>query len=102
MTLPSANPLPDASLESTSLESHVCQLGIEAAARAALCASPYLELRRISCTLRDNLLVLRGYVSSYYLRQVAQSLLLHLDGVAVANELEVFTKRDPRERLTFA
>jgi hypothetical protein len=52
---------------------------------------PHLALRRVSCEAKgDGLLVLRGCVPSYYLKQLAQSTVAHVKGVlAIANEIEV-------------
>jgi BON domain-containing protein len=37
-------------------------------------ASPYLSLRRVSCLRRQGRLVLRGRVPTYYVKQLAQSI----------------------------
>jgi hypothetical protein len=47
---------------------------IEAAAETALQQSPYRELGSVSCHFQEGVLTLRGCVSSYYLKQVAQTL----------------------------
>jgi len=53
--------------------------------------NPYRPIRRdVSCECEDGVLVLRGRVSSYYHKQVAQEAVSGLDGVAqVVNEIEV-------------
>jgi hypothetical protein len=52
--------------------------------------SAYLELRRIGWTIHKKVLRLDGFVSSYYLRQVAQAMLKGLDGIeTIENCLEV-------------
>jgi len=52
--------------------------------------SGYYELHYISCDFHEGVLILRGCVSSYYLKQLAQSLVLQLTGVEeVNNRLEV-------------
>ena len=58
----------------------------------------YLEVRRIQCTVRENLLVLQGNVSSYYVSQVAQNLVQNLDGVSIRNELRVVSREMSHER----
>ena len=66
------------------------EAGLEAAAEARLGHSAYLELRRIRCQARDRRLRLQGHVSSYYLRQIAQTIVQGLEGVdAVDNQLQV-------------
>jgi osmotically-inducible protein OsmY len=62
----------------------------EARARVRLAQAPYNCLHRISCELRDGVLAIRGSVPSFYLKQVAQSLLCSIEGVReVKNELDV-------------
>lgn len=74
----------------------------EAVAQAAaeLRRSSYIDLRRVVCEFRDGALTLSGYVSSYYQKQIAQTLVqFRLQGVEVRNELEVLVRR-PDERAT--
>jgi hypothetical protein len=47
-------------------------------ARARLQASSYYALRTVRCTVQERVLVLNGCVSSFYLKQLAQSLLMDL------------------------
>jgi osmotically-inducible protein OsmY len=66
-------------------------------AHARLRQAPYLELRHVECIWEENILKLRGHVSSYYLRQIAQTLVQGLDGVeAIDNQLDVLPGRLPR------
>ena len=52
--------------------------------------SPYLPLRKIRCYLHEGVLLLRGRVPTYYLKQLAQTIGNSLHGVRqVVNELEV-------------
>jgi len=68
-------------------------------AEARLRHSSYLELRSISCDVYAGALTLRGSVSSYYLRQVAQSLVLGLTGIeTIDNRLEVVPARSMQGR----
>jgi osmotically-inducible protein OsmY len=61
--------------------------------------SSYLELRRVICSLEEGVLTLNGRVSSYYLRQVAQAIVLGLEGIeAIDNRLEVVTARLGQEK----
>jgi hypothetical protein len=72
---------------------------IAVAAVARLRQVPYLELRHVNCTFRENILYLQGQVSSYYLRQMAQALMQGLEGVeAIDNQLEVIPGRLPKHR----
>lgn len=56
----------------------------------ALAGSPYLAMRYLTCECDQGVLVLRGKVNSYYLKQVAQSVARSVDGVEViVNVIEV-------------
>lgn len=69
------------------------------AAAARLRQGLYLELRQVVCSLHAGILRLQGHVSSYYLRQIAQTLVQGLDGVeAIDNQLEVTPGRLPKNR----
>lgn len=57
-------------------------------------SSPYSALKELGCTCRDGTLELRGRLPSYYLKQVAQTLVTGVAGVTtVANRIEVTTAR---------
>jgi osmotically-inducible protein OsmY len=63
---------------------------IEALARADLRHSPYPELWRVTCEYHEGILTLRGHVSSFYMTQIAQTIVQHVDGVErVVNRVEV-------------
>jgi osmotically-inducible protein OsmY len=63
---------------------------IKAVVEGRMRHSGYYELREVSCDFHEGVLTLRGCVASYYLKQLAQSLALHLDGVEeINNKLEV-------------
>jgi hypothetical protein len=66
---------------------------IELQAQDELRHSCYSAVRRVSCQLREGVLIIHGRVPSYYLKQIAQNLLLqHLEAhVAIDNRLEVFS-----------
>jgi len=52
--------------------------------------SPYFELRSVSCECHEGVLTLQGRVPSYYLKQLAQSLLSEVPGVVqIDNRVEV-------------
>lgn len=60
-------------------------------AKNCLNRNPYHHvIRDVSCDCNCGVLVLRGRVSSYYYKQIAQETVFGLDGVArVVNEIEV-------------
>jgi osmotically-inducible protein OsmY len=59
-------------------------------AESRLRNSPYAALRTVSCEFHEGVLVLRGRLPTYYLKQIAQASVVDLDGVAgVANQIEV-------------
>jgi osmotically-inducible protein OsmY len=63
---------------------------IQAIAEARLRRSGYCELHNVSCRFFEGVLTLRGCVPSWYLKQVAQSLVLSIEGVQeLNNRLEV-------------
>jgi hypothetical protein len=64
-------------------------------AEAALRRHPYLALRRLACEEdAEGALVLRGCVTCYYLKQIAQTTVARLPGVtSIANEIEVIPDR---------
>lgn len=56
----------------------------------ALHATGYGPLRRIEVSVQARLVILAGRVSSYYLKQIAQTVALAVPGIHhVRNELEV-------------
>jgi osmotically-inducible protein OsmY len=64
----------------------------ELAIQAEYCLrkSGYLGLRRVSCDVREGVLVLRGHVSSYYLKQLAQEFARRIEGgETIVNKVEV-------------
>jgi hypothetical protein len=62
-------------------------------AERGLRGNPYPVLKNISCEVRDGVLVLRGCLPSYYLKQVAQAVLAHLAGVArIDNQIQVVSR----------
>jgi osmotically-inducible protein OsmY len=68
------------------------QPGLPELAEGLLRGNPYQALKNVSCACRGGVLVLRGCVPSYYLKQVAQEVVARLDGVvAVDNQIQVVT-----------
>lgn len=63
---------------------------VETAARRALNGSGYRDLARVRCHAQGGTVVLSGRVASFYMKQLAQAVLLRLEAVAaVVNRLEV-------------
>ncbi len=63
---------------------------VEAEANDRLCSSGYCEMRCVSCEYRKGVLVLCGKVSSYYMKQIAQSAVLGVRGVKTSdNQVKV-------------
>lgn len=64
-------------------------------ASSRLAESGYLELEAVRCSARERVITVAGKVSSFYLKQLAQSLIGHLPGVRrVDNRLEVQSGRN--------
>ena len=60
------------------------------AAMERLRASPYKAMRRVSCECKHDVLFLRGRLSSFHEKQVAQEVVSGVSGVTqVVNEIEV-------------
>lgn len=64
---------------------------LEDQANAVLQSSSYHPVRRVSCEVRERVLVLRGRVASFHMKQIAQTVVRHLlnDGFVVDNRVEV-------------
>jgi osmotically-inducible protein OsmY len=71
---------------------------VTVAAEAKLLSSQYAEIRRVSCRFHEGTLTLRGYVSRYYLKQIAQSIVSQLAGVVqIDNKVQVVKRHgEPR------
>jgi osmotically-inducible protein OsmY len=73
--------------------------GAPLAARALdeLRRSTYPELWHVACEYREGILTLRGRVSSFYMKQIAQAIVQRLEGVErVVNRVEVLRTFCPR------
>jgi osmotically-inducible protein OsmY len=69
------------------------------AARANRCLqeSAYMAIRSVSCKYDQDVLFLRGRLTSYYEKQVAQEAVRDLEGVVqVVNQIEVSEELDGR------
>jgi hypothetical protein len=53
------------------------QASLQAVAERALRSGPYPALKKLSCDYRGEVLVLRGCLPSYYLKQIAQEVVTH-------------------------
>jgi hypothetical protein len=57
---------------------------------AALRSSGYRHLRNLECKVREDLVILMGVLPSFYLKQVAQTIVMSVDQVReVRNAVEV-------------
>jgi osmotically-inducible protein OsmY len=58
-------------------------------------SAPYFALRDIICASQDGVLTLRGRLPSYYLKQLAQTVVADVEGVTrIVNEIEVMAPLD--------
>lgn len=84
-------------------EQYAFARGLEVAAARCLGECGYPALRRVACEYRDGTITLRGRVPSYFLKQLAQSVVRHCAGVKrVENCLQVepespLDERNPRK-----
>jgi hypothetical protein len=67
------------------------QAGLQALAERALRSGPYRALQTLSCDCQGGVLVLRGCLPTYYLKQVAQEVVAHqVQGLArLDNQIQV-------------
>ena len=67
------------------------QASLQAVAERALRSGPYPALKRLSCDCQGGVLVLRGCLPSYYLKQIAQEVVAHqVPGVGrLDNQIQV-------------
>jgi osmotically-inducible protein OsmY len=83
--------LPSASSGQATATTHP-PANIQELAERGLRSNPYLVLKNISCAWVDGVLVLRGCVPTYYLKQIAQQVVASLEGVArIDNQIQVVT-----------
>jgi len=70
--------------------SHRADYGPEELAETRLRSNSYLALKNVSCDYHDGVLVLRGRVPTYYLKQVALATVAGLAGVRhVVDQIDV-------------
>ena len=68
------------------------------AAKRRLRRDMYLFNKQISCEYYEGVLILRGCVPSYYLKQVAQALVADVEGVQdVDNKIQVGDEASPHK-----
>ena len=64
--------------------------GVGKAAAKLLELSGYTALRQLQCEIIESMVIVRGFLPSYYLKQMAQSILQRLEGIqTVMNLVEV-------------
>ncbi len=67
-------------------------------AKKRIQSSQYSEIRRIQCEVREGILFLKGQVSSYYIKQLAQEIVRTVEGIGgLANHVEVTYPDTPRK-----
>jgi hypothetical protein len=70
--------------------------GPQELAEGCLRRHPYLALKNVCCDWLDGVLVLRGCLPSYYLKQIAQEAVASLEGVErIDNQIQVVTPAGP-------
>jgi hypothetical protein len=90
-----ADPLPR---RSTRLRQGLPGTGINGRV-VALRSNPYLALKNISCYLFDGVLVLRGCLPTYYLKQIAQAAVASMKGVRrIDNQIQV-VRETPQDQV---
>jgi osmotically-inducible protein OsmY len=65
-------------------------------AERCLRSNSYLALKNISCDYLNGVLILRGCVETYYLKQVAQEVVAGVEGLErIDNQIQVVTSGVP-------
>lgn len=63
-------------------------------AECCLRHNAYLAMKNLQCECHEGVLILRGCLPTYYLKQLAQTLVAGIDGVQrIVNEIEVVCTR---------
>jgi len=70
--------------------------GLQAAAVASLRSSPYRPLWHLHCKVREGVVVVSGVVPSFYLKQMAQTVLQALDRINGVENLLVVAEPQAR------
>lgn len=79
-------------LTQTKLPDSVCPTAMERVAKTRLAQTGYPRLKEVECSYQDGTMTLRGRVSSYYLKQLAQEALRNVTHVRrLINHLEVLS-----------
>jgi hypothetical protein len=65
-------------------------------AQAKLANSPYLPLRNLRCDDHEGVLAVRGQVPTYYLKQLAQTVVRDIPGVEVINNQVLVVRLEAR------
>jgi hypothetical protein len=83
-------PVPNLASAEPETPARTPQPGLKELAEGRLGRNPYLALKGVACDCRGGVLVLRGCLPSYYLKQIAQEVVARLEGVgAVDNQIQV-------------
>lgn len=73
----------------TAAHENTCELPAETAEKIYR-TSPYHSLRRLRCSFADGVLVISGRLPSFFMKQLAQTAVQHIDGVErIENRVEV-------------
>ena len=73
------------------------RIGVADLAESRLRRNGYLCLSNISCQYDDGVMLLRGHVPTYYLKQLAQEVVAEVEGVSkIVNEIDVQCPAQPR------
>jgi hypothetical protein len=70
----------------------IAQASVQELAERCLRRNPYLALKTVSCDYQGRVLILRGCLPTYYLKQLAQEVVAHLNEVdRIDNQIQVVT-----------
>jgi hypothetical protein len=70
-----------------------CQAKLIEMAEGCLRSNAHVIMKNVSCDYRDGVLVLRGSLPTYYLKQLAQEVVAQLHGIKrIDNQIQVTTR----------
>jgi hypothetical protein len=89
-------PAPNPSSAEPATPTRTPRPGLKEVAEGILRRNPYLALKNVTCDLLGGVLVLRGRLPSYYLKQIAQEAVVSLEGVErIDNRIQVVPLAPP-------
>jgi osmotically-inducible protein OsmY len=72
------------------LDAEIAKDDVQSRAQASLRACPHREVQKTTCLFNKGVMLLQGDVSSFHLKQIAQTILMNVEGVRhIVNTIQV-------------